>query len=112
GRAARQARRPRRQGIQAGRAPGAASAPWARGVVPAVRAARAIRARGGADRGSCRGRAPRGPAAPPPGGAAAPGLGASRGHATAQDTDPADLVTTGSGVGVLDDADADEPDYT
>jgi hypothetical protein len=40
------------------------------------------------------------------------GLGAFRGRATAQDTDPADLVTTGSGVGVLDDADADEPDYT
>jgi hypothetical protein len=44
--------------------------------------------------------------------AAAGGLGAFRGRATAQDTDPADLVTTGSGVGVLDDADADEPDYT
>jgi hypothetical protein len=44
--------------------------------------------------------------------AAASGLGAFRGRATAQDTDPADLVTTGSGVGVLDDPDADEPDYT
>ena len=44
--------------------------------------------------------------------AAAAGLGAFRGRATAQDTDPADLVTTGSGVGVLDDPDADEPDYT
>jgi GT2 family glycosyltransferase len=41
--------------------------------------------------------------------AAAAGLGAFRGRATAQDTDPADRMTTDSGVGVL--ADADEPDY-
>ena len=40
------------------------------------------------------------------------GLGAFRGRAMAQDTDPADLVTPGSGVGVLDDTDAAEPDYT
>ncbi|HZZ54877.1 MAG TPA: glycosyltransferase family 2 protein, partial [Trebonia sp.] len=45
------------------------------------------------------------------------GLGAFRGRATAQDTGPADFVTTRSGVGVLADTDepdydADEPDYT